>query len=60
MRGIEYVVDDAGNKKAVLIDLSVHEDLWEDFLDQLTTREREQDPRETLSEVKKLLHSARD
>ena len=45
MRGIEYVIDDAGNKKAVLIDLSLHQDLWEDLADQLTAHEREGDPR---------------
>ena len=51
MRGIEYVVDENGKKKAVLIDLALHEDLWEDFADQLTARDREQEPRETLDEV---------
>jgi len=55
MRGIEYVVDENGKKKAVLIDLALHEDLWEDFADQLTARDREQEPRETLDEVKRAL-----
>jgi hypothetical protein len=55
MRGIEYVVDENGKKKAVLIDLALHEELWEDFADQLTAREREQKPRETLDDVKRSL-----
>jgi hypothetical protein len=60
MRGIEYVIDDAGNKKAVLIDLSLHQDLWEDLADQLTAHEREGDPRETLDEVKRSLRASVD
>ena len=59
MRGIEYVVDEAGNKKAVLIDLSLHGELWEDFVDALTVRERESEPRETLEEVKRALREQR-
>ena len=59
MRGIEYVVDEAGNRKAVLIDLSLHGELWEDLADQLTTRERESEPRETLEEVKRSLRESR-
>jgi hypothetical protein len=58
MRGIEYVVDENGKKKAVLIDLALHEDLWEDFADQLTARDREQEPRETLDEVKRVLRTS--
>ncbi|HET9767012.1 MAG TPA: hypothetical protein VFS60_09195 [Thermoanaerobaculia bacterium] len=59
MRGIEYVVDEAGNKKAVLIDLSLHGELWEDLADQLTARERESEPRETLEEVKRSVRESR-
>lgn len=55
MRGIEYVIDEAGKKKAVLIDLGLHEDLWEDFLDQLLAEERKNEPRESLEEVKRSL-----
>ena len=32
MRGIEYLVDDSGKRKAVVIDLELHEELWEDLL----------------------------
>lgn len=57
MRGIEYLVDDSGKPKAVVIDLELHEELWEDFADQLTVRERQSEPRESLDEVKRSLRS---
>ena len=31
MEGIQFLIDEKGNKKAVLIDLDKHGDLWEDF-----------------------------
>jgi len=55
MKGIEYVVDEAGERKAVVIDLSEHGELWEDFYDAVVAKEREQEPRETLAEVKETL-----
>lgn len=55
MKGIEFVVDEAGERKAVLIDLSEHGELWEDFYDTLMAQERESEPRETLAEVKEKL-----
>lgn len=60
MKGIEFVVDEAGERKAVLIDLSEHAELWEDFYDTLLAREREHEPRETLAEVKKKLDTSGD
>ena len=53
MKGVEFVVDEKGNKKAVLIDLKTHSDVWEDFCDVLRSKEREAEPRESLSSVKK-------
>jgi len=32
VKGVEFVIDDDGQKKAVLIDLKEHGDIWEDFL----------------------------
>jgi len=55
MKGIEFVVTDAGDRKAVLIDLAEHGELWEDFYDTLLAKERESEPRESLEEVKKKL-----
>ncbi len=53
VKGVEFVVDDDGQKKAVLIDLKEHGEVWEDFYDTLKVQERESEPRETLKEVKK-------
>jgi len=53
MKGIEFVVDDKGKKKAVVIDLRTHRDLWEDFCDVLKAKEREDEPRESLAAVKR-------
>jgi hypothetical protein len=46
-------VDEKGHKKAVLIDLKTHSDVWEDFCDVLRAKEREAEPRESLASVKK-------
>ena len=57
MKGVEFVVDEQGEKKAVLIDLRQHRDLWEDIYDTLKTIERKKEPRESMAEVrKKVLH----
>jgi hypothetical protein len=53
MKGVEFVVDEAGNRKAVLIDLKKHRGLWEDFYDTLLVKQRKSEPRESLEEVKK-------
>jgi hypothetical protein len=55
MKGIEFVVDEAGDRKAVVISLAEHGELWEDFYDTLLAKEREHEPRETLAEVKRKL-----
>ena len=52
MKGVEFVVDEKGKKKAVVIDLKTHRALWEDFCDVLKTKEREAEPRESLGSVK--------
>jgi hypothetical protein len=53
--GIKFLVDEAGDRKAVVIDLAQYGELWEDFYDTLLAKEREHEPRETLAEVKKKL-----
>ncbi|MBI4284608.1 MAG: hypothetical protein HY670_01745 [Chloroflexi bacterium] len=53
VKGVEFVVDEDGQKKAVLIDLKKHSAVWEDFYDTLRVKERESEPRESLKEVKK-------
>ncbi|MCP2727655.1 hypothetical protein [Limnofasciculus baicalensis] len=44
MKGIQFVVDDGGEKKAVLIDLTEWGELWEDFYDILVSRSRQDEP----------------
>jgi len=53
VKGVEFLVGDDGQKKAVLIDLKEHGEIWEDFYDTLRVKERESEPRESLKEVKK-------
>ncbi len=53
VKGVNFVVDEENEKKAVIIDLKKHRDLWEDFYDTLLTKDREKEPRETIEEVRK-------
>jgi len=40
MKGIQFVIDDTGKKKAALIDLEEWGALWEDFYDILVSESR--------------------
>jgi len=51
MKGVEFIIDESGNKKAVIIDLKRHRELWEDFYDTLLAKERENEPRESIKDV---------
>ena len=51
MKGVQYVVDDQGEKRAVLIDLQLNKQLWEDFYDAALSAERANEPRESLEDV---------
>jgi len=53
VKSVEFVVDDEGKKKAVLINLKKHGEVCEDFYDILRVKERESEPRESLDDVKK-------
>ena len=55
MSGIEYLVDKRGRKTAVVINLSRHRRLWEDFQDALLAQRRKSEPRESLAAVKHAL-----
>jgi hypothetical protein len=55
MKGVQFLVDEKGTKTAVLIDLTRHAQLWEDFYDFALAREREKEPRESLESVRKRL-----
>jgi hypothetical protein len=55
MKGVQFLVDDKGQKTAAVIDLKRHADLWEDFFDAALARQRAAEPRETLDSVKRRL-----
>jgi hypothetical protein len=52
MQGIQYVTDDKGQKIAVQINLKKFGEIWEDFFDNLLSRQRADEPRESLDSVK--------
>ena len=53
MEGIQFVINDRDEKMAVLIDLKMHGELWEDFYDSMIARQRAGEPRESLESVNK-------
>lgn len=55
MKGVHFVVNERGEKTAVVIDLKTHSELWKDFYDAAVARERQNEPRETLETVKRRL-----
>ena len=55
MRGVQYLVDDDGERTAVLIDLKKNAKLWEDFYDVAVAKSRAKEPRESLESVKRRL-----
>ncbi len=59
MKGIQFLIDERGDKTAVVIDLKKYSELWKDFYDRAVARSREGEPRETLGSVKRRLRSSR-
>ena len=57
-RDIRFIIDEKGTKKAVVIDLTRHGDLWEDFYDSMVARRRAAEPRESFDSVKRRLRRA--
>jgi hypothetical protein len=55
VKGIQFVVDEHGEKTAVVIDLRKNAELWEDFYDRALADKREGEPRESLESVKERL-----
>jgi hypothetical protein len=53
VKGIQFLVDETGEKKAVLIDLKTHGEVWEDIYDTLLARKRANEPRESIEAVRK-------
>ena len=56
MDGIQYIVDDKGEKRAAIINLDVYGHLWEDIHDILMVESRKGEPRLKWKDVKKELH----
>ena len=52
MKGINFVINEQGEKKAVLIDLDEWGEIWEDFSDILVSRNREDEAEVSLDELK--------
>ena len=52
MKGIQYVVDEQGNKNAVLIDLSQWGELWEDMYDVMVSQARRDETQVPWGELK--------
>ena len=59
MKGVQYLVDDRGARRAVVIDLRKQGELWEDFYDRAVAESRCDEPRESLETVKTKLARGR-
>ncbi len=59
MKGIQFVVDDKGEKKAVLIDLSEWGEIWEDIYDALVSLSRKNESTVSWKELKAEMESDR-
>ena len=57
MPGIEFLRDRKGRRKAVLIDLKKHKQLWEDLYDAYLAHSRRRERRETLASVKRQIET---
>lgn len=57
MRGVQFLVDDDGQRTAVLIDLKKNAQLWEDFYDLALAKARAKEPRESLESVRRRLRT---
>jgi hypothetical protein len=55
MKGVSYLVNESGQKTAVILDFRKHRQLWEDIQDRLLIESRRREPRSTLEQVKKRL-----
>ena len=53
MTGISYMVNEAGEKTAVILDLRKHRRVWEDMHDRLLVEARRKEPRESLEQVRR-------
>lgn len=59
IKGVQYVVDNRGERTAVVIDLRKNGELWEDFFDRVLAESRRDEPRESFESVKSRLAKRR-
>lgn len=52
MKGVQFVVDEQGNRNAVLIDLSQWGELWEDMYDVMVSQARRDEKQVPWEELK--------
>ncbi len=55
MKGVQFVVNERGQKTGVVIDLREYRELWEDFYAAALALARRKEPRESLAAVKRRL-----
>ena len=53
IQGIQYIVDDQGKKKSVILDLERWGEYWEDFYDVLVSESRRDEPNISWEKLKK-------
>jgi hypothetical protein len=58
LEGIQFVTDSSGKRTAVMLDLERYGELWEDIYDVLIAREREDEERIPLDQVRRTLVAA--
>lgn len=58
MKGVQFVVNEDGEKTAAVIDLKRHSAVLEDFFDVAVAKSRRGEPRESLDAVKRRLEKA--
>ena len=57
MKALEYITDESGNKKALIIPIREFEDIIEDIEDIITAYQRKDEKKVSLEKVKKNLKS---
>lgn len=55
MKGVNFLIDDLGNKTGVILDLRKHRRLWEDIHDRLLIESRRGEPRISYEQVARRL-----
>ncbi len=55
MKGVNFLVNEAGDKTAVILDLRKHRRIWEDMYDRMLVESPKNEPRESLEQVRKHL-----